>query len=1194
MVKPITQTAMVMAEIKPRVMPDEATLAKQATAADPKVSAWVSANAGSGKTFVLATRVIRLLLDGVEPSKLLCLTFTKTAAAEMKARVFDRLSDWVALEDTKLAEQLEKLTGKRPGKDKVRFARTLFAASLEAPGGLKIQTIHAFCEALLHRFPLEANVAGHFDLLDDFGAEGLLAEAKRHVLTGPKRSPHLINAVEHVLSERGEAAFTELIAAIVDKRRELSGYLGSNPDSAQLHAKFVRAFGLEPEIERDDIVQRAWPLDWFDNENLALIDAHEEGEKRATIRTMVKAIREAGQLTEPSARLDALTKQFLKGSSEKGLAPRTQHIFPDNLMAAIPAYRPAHEAAAARLLQIHDDLNKLEDAEQSTRMLIIAQALIGRYEYLKRIRSYLDFDDLIRHTAAMLRRAGTGAWVRYKLDQGIDHILVDEAQDTSPMQWEVVRTFADEFFDGVAARDTNRTVFAVGDEKQSIYSFQGADPAGFSAARTHFNTKVTTAAKPFEPVPLDRSFRSAKNVLAAVDQVFSRVENADGLTQSGDYQAHTALRTDSSGQVAMWDVHTSEPEPDLPEDWAEPIDAPARGAKTLAERMADTISYWLTGKEPMSVQGRPVTAGDILVLVRKRGMFVAELSRALKARKVPVAGADRLVLTNHIATMDLLALGRCLLNPFDDLSLAAVLKSPLYGLDDDDLMALCMDRGERTLWHQLAVSANERHQTAFGDLENLAALAKTRPAFDFYAHVLSARGGREKLVGRLNPETADIIDEFMALAETFERDHPGHLHLFIDHVERQALQIKREMEQNADRVRVMTVHGAKGLEAPLVFLVDDCTAPHNPAQMDKIVTVPANLLANFLEGRTNTDLPVWNRGKPRSSIMDAVAEKMRIADEEEYRRLLYVGMTRAADVLFVVGHTTGSKAPNPGDMRWHQMVFDSLVNDCEQQETELGTVYFFPPRQAPSVKPEKTQTVKAMAQPLVDQARVSAIADRATAEPPPKRPLIPSGATGFAIEATQLVNTDVDVRPESLVGHQPTGRTGSFAASKRGSALHTLLQMLPDLPLAKREALAVSWLSHNGFGEDEQAGLLSEVFNILDDPAYQFLFDTNSRAEVSIMGTLTVRGEERGVSGVIDRIAEHGDEIIIVDYKTGRPPHEKIPDVSIYQLALYGALVEKLYLERPVRTLLMYTRGPLIREVSKSDREKALAVLAKD
>ncbi|MEO0543001.1 MAG: double-strand break repair helicase AddA [Pseudomonadota bacterium] len=1185
----MVRKAAVMAEGKPPVLPDEATQAKQAIAADPNVSAWVSANAGSGKTYVLATRVIRLLLDGVDPSKLLCLTFTKTAAAEMKSRVFDRLAAWVSLDDRALADQLKTLTGKTPGKDKLRFARTLFAASLEAPGGLKIQTIHAFCEALLHRFPLEANVAGHFDLLDDFGAETLMAEAKRYVLTGPKRAPELAGAVDQILSERGEAAFADLIEAIIKKRRELGGFTLLSKDGSEFRRRYIEAFGLDPSVTRNALLEDAWPIEWFNEKNLALIEAHEAGEKRATIRVMVQSIREAGQIEEPEARLSALAKQFLKGNPEKGLAPRTQHIFPDNIVLAIPDYQPAHGAAARKLLDIFDALNKLEDAEQTAQMLIIAKALIGRYEYLKRVRSYLDFDDLIARTATMLKRAGTGAWVRYKLDQGIDHILVDEAQDTSPLQWEVVRTFADEFFDGETARTANRTVFAVGDEKQSIYSFQGADPAGFSAARAHFNLKVDGATKPFEPIALDRSFRSTKNVLAAVDKVFARAENASGLTQAGTYQDHTALRTDSGGQVVLWDVHISEPEPELPENWAEPIDAPARGAKTLADRIAQQIHDWLSGKEPMPVQGRTVTAGDILVLVRKRGAFVGELSRALKTRSVPVAGADRLILTNHIATMDLLALGKCLLNRFDELSLVSVLKSPLFGFDDDDLMALCIERGDKTLWQQMSASSDVRIADAIETLTQFGHLAQSRSAFDFYAHVLSGHGGREKLIARLNPETSDILDEFMALAEAFERDHPGDLHLFIDHVERQSPEIKREMEQGGNMVRVMTVHGAKGLEAPLVFLVDDCTAPHNAAQMEKIVTVPSELLSN----RTNAGLPVWNRGKPRSSIMDAMAQRARIADEEEYRRLLYVGMTRAADALFVVGHTTSSKPPNPGDQRWHQMVFDSLVDDCARQETDHGTVYLFRP-------PTGDKTID-IATPRPDERtgltiahdRLDAIAEKAPVEPPPKRPLIPSGATGFAIETTRPTAEDGEARPRSLMAGD-NASVGSSTTAVRGSALHTLLQMLPNIEIAERDTLARAWLSQNGFGTEEQGRMIAEVFQVLGDPAYAFLFTPNSRSEVQIMGTLTVKGEERGVSGVIDRIADNGDEVVVVDYKTGQPHQDKIPQVSVYQLALYGALVEKLYPARYVRTLLLYTRGPLIREVSRQDREKALAVLAKD
>ncbi|MEN0001423.1 MAG: UvrD-helicase domain-containing protein, partial [Pseudomonadota bacterium] len=923
--------------------------------------------------------------------------------------------------------------------------------------------------------------------------------------------------------------------------------------------------------------------------NLARIEAHEANEKRATIRNMARAIGAVGTIADPEERLDALTKAFLKGSAEKGFDHRTQHLFPDNIVAAVPDYPAAHAAAAAHLLSIHDDLNRLDDVEQTVRMLIIGQALIARYERLKQVRGYLDFDDLIARTAAMLRRAGTGAWVRYKLDQGIDHILVDEAQDTSPLQWEVVKTFADEFFDGEAARTADRTVFAVGDEKQSIYSFQGADPAGFSAARGHFNAKVTGAAKPFEPVPLDRSFRSTGNVLAAVDLVFDNDRNVDGLTQSGGYQRHTALRTDTQGRVTVWNVHVSDPDPDMPADWAEPVDAPAKGARTLAQRMARTITRWMAGDDAMLVQGRQVTAGDILVLVRKRGPFVGELSRALKSVQVPVAGADRLILTAHIATMDLLALGKSLLNEHDELSLAAVLKSPLFGLNDDDLMALCFDRDDKTLWQQLGSSAKPSHRAAFDDLGALRTLSETRSAFDFYAHVLTALGGRQKMIARLNPETADILDEFLALAEAFERDHAGHLHLFIDHVERQAPEIKREMEQGADAVRVMTVHGAKGLEAPIVFLVDDCTAPYNGAQMDKIVTVPGAIL----DGGDGPDLPAWYRGRPRSSIMDAVAIQAQEAAEAEYKRLLYVGMTRAADALFVVGHTTKAEVPVAGDLRWHQMVDDALRNHAKPMETDEGAVLAFPNADpAPPAQPVEQAPPGAHAE-TVDSKHLAQIRAKAPHEPPPKRPLIPSGATSFAIEATRPPTEDDMIRPVSVLDEvrETPGNTGNAAA--RGSALHTLLQMLPDVAKPDRDALARSWLRQNGFAPADHDTLLAEVFSVIDSPAYAFLFSPQSEAEVQLMGTVRVNGEERAVSGVIDRIAVTDEKVTIIDYKTGRPPPDrKAPDVGVYQLALYGALIGQIYPGRAIETLLLYTRGPLIIEVGEGDRERALNDLA--
>ncbi|MEO1746990.1 MAG: UvrD-helicase domain-containing protein, partial [Pseudomonadota bacterium] len=573
-----------MAEAARAVKPDDETISRQRLAADPAVSAFVSANAGSGKTYVLATRVIRLLLDGVDPSKLLCLTYTKTAAAEMKGRIFKRLGGWVTMDDAALRKELVSVQGREPKRDTMVLARTLFARSLEAPGGLKIQTIHAFCEALLHRFPLEANVAGHFELLDDYRAEAIIAEAKRAVLGGVARPPYLVDAIDDILTTHGEAKFDALLTNIIARRRELAMFFAGSGLANERQRLVRQALGVDEHATEASILKQAWPLPWFgEAQNVEAILAHEASQTRTTIREFARNVRSASKLHDLRDRFEALKQCFLKGKDDEyGL--RTQHMFPKNLCAAIPGYQDIHGHAAQTVLDVQHALAALGEADDTMRALTVAKALIGHYETLKRVRGYLDFDDLIERTAAMLRRQGGGAWVRYKLDQGIDHILVDEAQDTSPLQWDVIQTFADEFFDGDGARvdQSVRTVFAVGDEKQSIYSFQGADPKGFARSLDYFKTRVQGAEQHFEAVPLDRSFRSATSVLKAVDLTFSVPTTRAGLSDAEIPPEHTALRDDAPGEVVIWDVEKSDRAPDDPEDWRQPVDAPRAGEVAVA------------------------------------------------------------------------------------------------------------------------------------------------------------------------------------------------------------------------------------------------------------------------------------------------------------------------------------------------------------------------------------------------------------------------------------------------------------------------------------------------------------------------------------------------------------------------------------------------------------------------------------
>jgi len=1166
-----------------REIPDD-TIRRQALASDPARSAWVSANAGSGKTHVLSQRVVRLLLEGVEPSKILCLTYTRAAAANMANRVFRDLAAWSLMDDAALGARIAELTGRAPQRDRLAVARRLFAGALETPGGLKIQTIHAFCEAVLQQFPLEANIAGHFEMLDAEMEAALIAEARRDMISGAAGGEDraLAAAFADVLQRGGETGLDDLLAGIVAKRDGLRRFIGEIGGDAPPWAALYEAFGLAPGETAASIAAAAWPLPGFDAAYVARLGQAVEGIAAARFANdILPFLREAFAEADPLRRLDLACVGLLTGKGEPyGPAALTRA-----LVGRLPDLPERYGTAAAAALAAKDRVALAGMLAATGSALTVADWLIGRYERLKSARGFLDFNDLIDRTVRLLSRDEASAWVQYKLDRGIDHILIDEAQDTSPDQWQVVRKLAAEFFTGQGARDgVNRTIFAVGDEKQSIYSFQGAEPAAFSESRIEFRSRIAAVDGAFAEVRLLQSFRSTRDVLSAVDLVFAAEERRQGLTRDPEPIDHPGIRDNEPGYVELW-ASIGPVEAEEPDDWTEAVDHASAPAAQLAETIAATIAGWIEGGEVLEGRGRPVAPGDVMVLVRKRDSFVHALSRALKNRRVPVAGADRLLLTDHIAVKDLLAIARFALQPEDDLSLAALLRSPIFALTEEELFGLAHDRGAASLFSALRAKApgNPRLADVLAALEHWRNEAAFRPAFEFYAAVLAGtparEGARRKLVARLGAEAGDIIDEFLSFCLAAEQTGGDGLEALLATLDTAAPEIKREMDQRRDEVRILTVHASKGLEAPVVFLVDSGGRPFVDQHLPRLLPVRAP------GGQWRGEGYLWRTGSDTANAVSrALAADLARKAEEEYRRLLYVGMTRAEDRLIVCGYH-GARGRPAGS--WHAMVEAGLAEAAlETRDTPAACqpVRRYRAGEAPPVEAAETG---APAVPKAAGALPAALTDALPEPVPPPPPLRPSSA-GLAIEPAgeELVP---DASP--VLGPQE----GAAPARIFGIATHRLLQSLPDLPEAAREAAARRYLDGLGAALDAtaRARLEAGVAAILSDPAFSPLFSPGSRAEVEVMGTVEIGGRAHRVAGKIDRLAVSEQDVLIVDYKTGRPPAAGAapPPGHVGQLALYRALLVTLYPGRRVRAALLYTGAPRLVPLGADALDAALARL---
>jgi ATP-dependent helicase/nuclease subunit A len=1124
-----------------RTIPDHVR-ALQIAASDPNTSAWVAANAGSGKTHVLAQRVVRLLLDGVDPAKILCITFTKAAAANMANRVFGMLADWTALDDKQLDKAVAEIAGKKPDAERRAHARRLFALALETPGGLKVQTIHAFCTRLLHQFPFEANVAARFSVLDESANAQLLDQLTLDVLLAAAAAPDgpLGRALAKAITTAADQTFKEAVSDAIRQRdlvtawieragsvdaaiAELSASLGISPaeTSETIEAEFFDATLIDPD---------EWP------EVTTALAAGSKNDHKQVER--IVAVQAAPEVT----RLDAYLSIFCTAELE----PR-KNIATKAIEAAHPQLFQRLLAEQERVCALLTKRRAVIARDRTESLLTIADAVLSRYRAEKDRRGLLNYDDLIDHTLALFENV-SAAWVLYKLDLGIDHVLIDEAQDTSPKQWEIIRKIVSEFAAGAGARAIKRTVFAVGDDKQSIFSFQGAAPQQFAEMKVQFRNRFSAAELGWKELRFESSFRSGAAVLGAVDDVFARPEVYAGLSADPVQTVHQSLPDAAPGAVEIWPLFKPDQAREI-EGWDAPFDEVTETSPQvrLAAKIAKTISIWTQhGRKP----------GDVLILVRQRGALFEAIIRALKNAGIPVAGADRLVLTDHIAIMDLMVLADALLLPGDDLALATVLRSPLFGFSDEQLFRIAWDRKTSL---RAALTAKTGDEPVFAEvaarLNRFTRAAAHETPFSFYARLLGAEGGRKQFLARLGHEATDALDEFLNLALDYESRETPSLQGFVAWLRGAKTEVKRDMEITRDEVRVMTVHGAKGLEAPIVILADTTTRPTGPLD-PRLLPLPVSYAAPGTPSRL-----VWAGAK--SADVGPMLEA----------RLLYVAMTRAAERLIICGTEGVNKKP---EGCWYDLVFDALSPAATEEPADDGdgTVWRYQKSAPDAEKPALPSMPSASPVILPDW-----LLRDASREMPQSIMVSPSSAYD-----EQRVEHPL---PES-------GKTERSSALARGRLVHRLMQSLPDIAPERRMKAATDYLARAAkeFTAEQCEIVAKQVLALLDDARFAALFAPGSRAEVPIVGRLHRQGKPPlVVSGQIDRLVVTDKDVLIADYKTNRPAPKKPPEAYVRQLALYRAVLSRLYPGKTIRAALVWTEVPDIMEISGSALDASLANL---
>lgn len=1132
-------------------------IAAQQSASDPEVSAFVDANAGAGKTAVLTARVARLLLAGAEPSKILCITYTKAAAAEMAGRLLDLLGGWALAGDTTLAGALAELEG--PAfrvRDAQGYgeARRLFARALETPGGLKIQTIHSFCENVLRRFPLEAGTAPGFCVIDEAEAGALAFAAFESALGEPPAA-----AAVTLLTARLEPdSLADLVRTQTLSRQKIDDAREAAGGWAALQASAAGLLGVAPGETGEIVIEAA--IAALDKTLLRRARTALDASGGNPAKYCGKPIGDFFAAATLAEKREHLEKLFTKSDG----APRAS--FGTKATAAID---PQVEAILLAMQQPYllalQRAKAADNFADTCAFLTLMDAVSEAYAALKAARAGLDYDDLVAKTRALFR-SGAGDWVRYKLDQGLDHVLLDEAQDTSPAQWDVVEAPLEEFFASKGERGSQRTLFAVGDKKQSIYSFQGADADLFDQKQLDLGKKISAVAA-FRSVPLVLSFRSTAPVLSFADALFATDDARAGVSSNRPLR-HALRRVGEAGRVELWPLKPRAAKAEV-RPWDAPVDQAGEEdpRRVLAAAIAIDIQNRIR-TDMLASRGRTLRAGDFMILVQSRGPLFHEMIRALNRAGVPVAGADKMKLLEEPAVEDVLSFARAVLLSSDDLSLAETLKSPFFDFDEAALFDLAHGR---TGTLRAALGADARWAAAAAEIDRAERVGVHEGAFAFVSHILESGSpsGRKRLYARLRCAAEEPLNELLRQALDYERGRPRSLRGFVSWAEMHAGEIKRDLEQASDAVRVMTAHGAKGLQSEVVILLD-AHAPPNIKHLGPL----------FFAGARNDGLtPIFSANKESDSAATADArDRAKRRAYEEYRRLLYVAATRARDRLIVCGLEIGKggdpRARPAGEMTWHALsceAFDRLGAGAERQAPWGGDIRVIDCAQQVALKAEKAAPPGAFA-PAPDWL------DRAAAPEKRMRRITPSGLGDEGGEGPAY--------SPLIAGNRLI----------RGRTLHRLIEVLPDAAPEERPRVADRLLARlaPGIAADERGQWRDEALAVIDDPAFAPVFSKTSRAEAAIAGRVTTARGEVFVSGQIDRLAVAATRVLLVDFKTNRPPPrtiEEIPQGYVGQLAAYRALLRQVYPGRQIEAGLLWTYEARLMRVPDEMLDHAFARL---
>jgi ATP-dependent helicase/nuclease subunit A len=1045
---------------------------RQQIASDPNYSIWVSASAGTGKTKILTDRVLKLLIRGVDFQKILCLTFTNAASNEMQHRIHQSLAQWAESSIANLQDQLQLMFGYTPSNKEVEYARSLYLKLINGQEKINIHTIHSFCQKILKRFPFESGINPGFQILDDVKSREIIKKIRMQIYCDAEHD----EIISFFLQNFHETTINDIFDEIIQQK--------------------LRFKKLPSQSEPYNIPLLQKPKNFTEYiKSSECLDRHPE---------LLEKIQ------------NNIVSSFLTDTGEK-----RKNLIPTKLASENPQLLVELKYIQEQIYNA-DQLNKFEQMINYSNLLIkLAEVFIDKYDEYKSLHSLLDYDDLIYFTKILLICSESKAWVLYKLDGGIDHLLVDEAQDTSVEQWEIIESIIEEFYSGYSADNKNRTIFVVGDEKQSIFSFQGANIDYFNLINNNIRYKLRSANKSFKIVELEWSYRSTEEILDAVYNVFEKIKRSKPELFISNNPKILSHRKTHKGIVELWPLIT---EPKLAHlFWDLPNSQTLLSSQQqLAIKIACFIKKQISDKVIMPSTGKPATESDFMILVRTRDELSIEIIKQLKQHSLNVAGIDRMKLSNNLSVMDLISAGKFVVSPNDDLNLASLLKSPIIGLDEKTLRYLVLSKESNSIWQSICnyncpiipiPTPNDMLLHAHLILKTLMELYEISNTQEFFARIVDCLNLREILLQSNGIDNNDAINEFLYLSHSYTNTINSSLQSFIYWFENNETEVKRDTELS-NNIRIMTVHSAKGLQAPIVILADTTSVPVNK---DRFIWIEDG---NKILSCMNTSMsPKFFKDIKQQEVQNNL---------KEYVRLLYVAITRAEDHLVICGYSNNDKLP---ENCWYELVSDAIE--------ELGNV-------SESSYRENSDVISL---------------SRAGNET----------ASNVPAKVTNQWNPDYQITLK-LGG---SGQQMSNAISpliprpshlEYGNIFHKILEdtmKTNNIHNLKNHPL-ISTLSPK-----LQTKILKNIDNLLRNEEFLALSSLEIKTELNlgIDETTVVK------IGRIDLLAISNDKITIIDYKSDLNPaktKESIPINYIEQLNFYTNIVQKLYPTKAVIRMILW------------------------